>query len=92
MKNRYPLAPIDAEGNTLKVGDHVFVFNIPIHLTHDMPEESKSIIESCRGTRKKIYEIDEYGFMGLEKIVVQTADEYVVEKFAIEPEFLRASR
>lgn len=84
----FPLKPIDQRGNPICVGDKILVLKIPDSLIHDMNEESRKVIEGCKNQIMKIYELDEYGFAWLEKVVIDTEDEYIVEKFALEPEYL----
>jgi len=88
MLTEYPLKSVDHSGNPLCVGDQVLILKIPLSLVYDMQEDSRKVVESCKGEVMKIYEIDQFGFVWLEKVVVETDEEYVAEKFALEPNLL----
>lgn len=85
----YPLKPYDMNNQELVAGDAVIVVSIPDWLVSGMESSSAEVIRSCEGMEMKIHEIDEYGYVWLESIVKSTADEYVSERFTVEPKNLK---
>jgi len=85
----FPLKPVDCSGEMIKKFDSVLVRKIPESLIHDMEEESRRNIMACEGRTMKIIEIDEYGFVWLELIVLETSSEYNSESFVLEPKYVQ---
>ncbi|MGH1429456.1 MAG: hypothetical protein ACRBEE_16085 [Arenicella sp.] len=85
MPKGFPLSPIDAKGNTLKEGDVVKVLCIPNWLIHDLDDESKQTVSRCEGSKMEIYEIDSYGYLWVEKVTIQTDENYESNSFCLEP-------
>jgi len=92
MPKGFPLKPIDCNGYGLKESDYVLVKTIPESLTHNLPEESQSYIKSCEGEIMKINEIDDYGFLWLELVVIENTEEYYSEKFSLEPKYVQKQK
>ena len=63
MPPGHPLAPFDADGNVLRVGDAVFIPVIPDSLTHDLPADDVAALQAQAGTVMAILEIDAYGYL-----------------------------
>ena len=84
----FPLSPLDSEGNALKEGDKVNILQVPDWLIHDLDEESQEVIKGCEGQLMTIYEIDDYGYMWVEKPVLETEEEYESHSFCMEPKNL----
>lgn len=57
----YPLAPVDANGQTLAAGDLVRIGVIPDWLTHDLPIDEVKLLRACEQTTLRILEIDVFG-------------------------------
>jgi len=87
----FPLKPYDAEGNELKTGDIVKILHIPEWLLNNLDEEATKIIKSCEWSLMTIYEIDDYGYMWVEKPILETDDEYESHSFSMEPKNLLKS-
>ena len=85
----FPLKPYDLNNQELTPGDTVLLVSIPDWLVSGMEASSAEVIRLCEGTEMKIHEIDEYGYVWLESIVKSTADEYVSERFTVEPKNLK---
>jgi hypothetical protein len=84
----YPLDPKDSEGNVLKEGDNVIILHIPDSLIHDLEKDAQKAIKSCEGQIMNIYEVDDYGFMWVEKPTLETEDMYESHSFSMEPKYL----
>lgn len=91
MPEGFPLEPIDCDGVRIQETDFVLVRKIPESLTHDFDQESKKHVMSCEGKIMKIDEIDDYGFVWLELVVLETGSQYVSEKFSLEPKYVQKS-
>ncbi|MFT7561476.1 MAG: hypothetical protein ACI93R_003403 [Flavobacteriales bacterium] len=81
----FPLKPIDRDGNIISEGDSVKLIQIPDWLICDLDAESMHAVKSCEGTVMKIYEIDDYGYAWLEKVRLNTEDDYESNRFSMEP-------
>ena len=81
----YPLKPNDNEGNILKEGDIVKIITIPEYLYKDLDNDEAKSIKSCEGEIMKIHEVDDYGFMWVEKPILETENDYESHRFSIEP-------
>ncbi|MCG7946638.1 MAG: hypothetical protein N0C84_09900 [Candidatus Thiodiazotropha taylori] len=81
----FPLESIDAEGNELKSGDTVKILRIPEWLLNNLDEDAIKIIKNCEGSLMKIYEVDEYGYMWVEKPTLDTEELYESHSFSMEP-------
>lgn len=84
----FPLEPNDSEGNVLKEGDNVKILHIPDWLIHDLEEDAQKAIKSCKGQIMTIYEVDDYGYMWVEKPTLETEDTYESHSFSMEPKYL----
>ena len=92
MPKGFPLEPLDCDGEIVKELDYVLIKIIPESLTHNIEEESKSHIESCEGKTMQIIEIDDYGFLWLELVVLESSSEYICEKFSLEPKYVQKQK
>jgi hypothetical protein len=63
MTNSVPLAPLDANGTSIGVGDRVEVLTIPHWLTHDLPSEDQLRLKGFEGKVIPIAEIDKFGYL-----------------------------
>ena len=84
----FPLRPCDAQGQFLREGDSVRVLRIPDELVHGLSDEAQQALKSCEGEVMTIYEVDDYGFMWVEKPVLETEDRYESHSFSMKPEDL----
>ncbi|MES9859736.1 MAG: hypothetical protein ABW157_02220 [Candidatus Thiodiazotropha sp. LLP2] len=84
----FPLKPYDAEGSELQTGDTVKILHIPEGLLNNLDKETINIIKNCEGNLMTIYEIDDYGYMWVEKTILETDDEYESHSFSMEPKNL----
>jgi len=84
----YPLEPKDSENNLLKEGDNVKVLYIPDSLINDLEEDAKKAIKKCKGQVMNIYEVDDYGFMWVEKPTLETKNSYESYRLGMEPKHL----
>jgi len=86
MPKGFPLPNIDSEGNQIKEGDIIRINVIPDSLVADyLEEEEKRTVRECAGKEMKITEIDEYGFVWVEVILLKTENEYNTQSFSMEP-------
>jgi hypothetical protein len=93
MPEGFPLPPIDAEGNRIKEGDVVRIDTIPDSLVADyLDDEGKRTVRGSEGKEMIITEIDEYGFVWVEVILLQTEDQYNTHSFSMEPKHITKVR
>jgi hypothetical protein len=77
MPEGYPLPSLDAEGHIINEGDTIRIKTIPNHLLADyLSDEEKSNVQSCEGKEMVITEIDRYGLVWVEMILLHTDEEY----------------
>jgi hypothetical protein len=89
MPEGYPLPSIDPEGNEINVGDIIRINIIPDSLLADyLNDDEKKTVKGCEGREMKITEIDEYGFLWVEVILLSTEDRYDTHSFSIEPKYV----
>ena len=87
----FPLKPEDAEGNVLRTGDTVRILHIPDRLLEGLDEDAVQALKGCSGELMVIQEIDDYGYMWVEKPVLKTDNAYVSHSFSLEPKYLLKS-
>ncbi|MEW8625313.1 MAG: hypothetical protein AB2551_06140 [Candidatus Thiodiazotropha sp.] len=88
----FPLEPIDAEGNELKAGDTVKKLHTPEWLLNNLDDDAIKAIKNCEDSLMKIYEVDEYGYMRVEKPTLDTEEFYESHSFSMDPNNLVKSR
>jgi len=86
MPEGYPLPSIDSEGNQIKEGDIIKINITPDSLVADyLDDEGKRTVRESEGKEMKITEIDKYGFVWVEVILLHTEDEYNTHSFSMDP-------
>lgn len=63
MTNGNSLAPLDANGTSVGVGDRVEILTIPHWLTHDLTSEDQSGLKRFEEKVIPIAEIDKFGYL-----------------------------
>ena len=89
MPEGYPLPSIDSEGNKIKEGDIIKINIIPNSLLADyLSDDEKKVVLACEGKEMKIEDIDKYGFIWVQGVLLHTDDEYNTQSFSIEPKYV----
>ena len=82
----YPLKPIDKNGKKIVEGDQIKIEKMPESVLADyLSDEEVKDVMSCEGIELKITEIDQYGFVWVEKILKRTKSEYNTHSLSLEP-------
>ena len=63
MTNEAPLAPLDANGASVAIGDRVEILTIPHWLVHDLPLEDQTHLKTYERNIVSIAEIDRFGYL-----------------------------
>ena len=89
MPEGFPLKPFDSNTKQISEGDVILIKEMPKSILSDyLSEQEVSDVMSCEGVELLIKEIDEYGFVWVEKILLHTESEYQTHSFSIEPEYV----
>ena len=88
----HELDPFDKEGNMLNVGDSVKVLHIPEWVYGGLRPDSVEAIRACEGDVMTIDEIDDHGYIWVQKIVVNDNGVQRAHSFSNDPQnFLKVS-
>jgi len=87
MQEGFPLKPFDSNRNLIKERDLILIRKMPkTALSAYLSEKQVSDVMSCEGIKLKIKEMDEYGFVWVEKTLLNIDSKYQTHSFCIEPE------
>ena len=86
MPEGFPLPSIDSKGRPIKEGDTIRIDVIPDSLVSSLEEDEKATVKGCEGKEMEIIEIDKYGFVWVEVVVLHTETEYIPHSFSLEPQ------
>lgn len=81
-----PLSSLDSEGHVLKEGDSVKVVHIPQWVYGGLRSDSVAAIRSCEGDVMTIDEIDDHGYVWVQRIVEQDNGVKRAHSFSNEPQ------
>ncbi|MDH5723549.1 MAG: hypothetical protein OEY94_09540 [Alphaproteobacteria bacterium] len=82
----HELDPFDSEGNILNEGDQVKILHIPEWVYGGLRQDSVEAIRACEGETMIIDEIDEHGYVWVQKIAENDNGSKRVHSFSNEPQ------
>lgn len=84
----FPLAPVDAKGQALAVGDSVKILRIPDWLLKCIDRDSIPSIKSCEGQVLVICDVDDYGYFWVERVDEGAGGDDADQPFNMDPKNL----